>query len=295
MGGRRPPAGRVLTCRLALASSTVNAPDDSTLVGLERRNDGVALVQLDNGKMNTLSEELLRQLAGVATSLLEDPPGAVVITGGDRVFAAGAEISEFLDRADDRPSAVRPAEHLGAYGRTFLDAFDAVAAIPRATIAAVHGFALGGGCELALACDFRMCADSARWGQPEILLGIIPGGGGTQRLARLVGPAVAKDLIFSGRQVKAEEALAIGLVDAVEPDDELVDAAIARAARLASGAAAGQGLAKAAIDQGLDGPLAAGLALEQELFVESFATDDAEIGINSFLDDGPGQAEFTGR
>jgi enoyl-CoA hydratase len=272
-----------------------DAENGAQLVRLERRDDGVAVVRLDNAKLNTLSEELLAQLQRTATALIDDPPGAVVITGGDRVFAAGAEISEFLDRADDRPAPVRSSDQLSAYGRRFLEAFTAVAMIPRATIAAVHGFALGGGCELALACDFRMCADTARWGQPEILLGIIPGGGGTQRLTRLVGPAVAKDLIFSGRQVKADEALSIGLVDAVVDADDLLDAAIARATRLAAGAAAGQGLAKAAIDQGLDGSLADGLLLEQRLFAESFATDDAEIGINSFLENGPGQAEFTGR
>jgi enoyl-CoA hydratase len=269
-------------------------PSDSALVRLERRDDGVAVVRLDNGKMNTLSEDLLAQLQRVATALVDDPPGAVVVTGGDRVFAAGAEISEFVEPAEATPAPVRSPGPLAAYGRAFLDAFEAVAAIPRATIAAVHGFALGGGCELALACDLRMCADTARWGQPEILLGIIPGGGGTQRLARLVGPAVAKDLIFSGRQVTAAEALSIGLVDTVVDADELLDAAIARAGRLAAGATVGQGLAKAAIDQGLDGSLPDGLALEQQLFVASFATEDAQIGINSFLANGPGQAEFTG-
>ena len=273
-------------------SDTENGP---SLVSLERRDDGVAVVRLDNGKMNTLSEELLSRLHGVATQLTEEPPGAVVITGGDRVFAAGAEISEFLEPTDERPAPVREPEHIAAYGKAFLDAFNAVAAIPRATIAAVHGFALGGGCELALACDFRMCADTARWGQPEILLGIIPGGGGTQRLARLVGPARAKDLIFSGRQVKADEALSIGLVDAVLPAADLLDQAMVRAAGLAAGATAGQGLAKAAIDQGLDGPLTDGLVLERHLFVDSFATDDAAIGINSFIANGPGQADFTGR
>jgi enoyl-CoA hydratase len=269
--------------------------DRAALVSLERRDDDVAVVRLDNGKMNTLSEELLTQLHSVATDLIDDAPGAVVVTGGDRVFAAGAEISEFLEGAGAGPKPVRSSEHLSSYGRRFLDTFNAVAAIPRATIAAVHGFALGGGCELALACDFRMSADNARWGQPEILLGIIPGGGGTQRLARLVGPAVAKDLIFSGRQVRADEALSIGLVDAVVAADDLLDQATSRAARLAAGAAAGHGLAKAAIDTGLEGPLADGLHLEQRLFVASFSTDDAEIGINSFLDNGPGRAEFTGR
>ncbi len=131
-----------------------------------------------------------------------------MVTGGDRIFAAGAEISEFRSTEDPAEVITRAeAEHLG---QLFLRALNAVADIPRATIAAISGFALGGGCELALACDFRIASEKAKLGQPEILLGIIPGGGGTQRLARLVGPARAKDLIFTGRQVRADEALAIG-------------------------------------------------------------------------------------
>jgi enoyl-CoA hydratase/carnithine racemase len=159
----------------------------------------------------------------------------------------------------------------------------------------VAGFALGGGCELALACDFRIASDRAKLGQPEILLGIIPGGGGTQRLARLVGPARAKDLILTGRQVKADEALAMGLVDEVVPADELSAHVRAKAAELAAGPVVAQALAKRAIDEGLDRSLGEGLALEQELFLASFATDDAATGINSFLEDGPGHATFTGR
>ena len=210
--------------------------------------------------------------------------GAVVVTGGDRLFAAGADISEFAGPDEARE-----------IGGLFLEALDAVAAIPRATIAAVSGFALGGGCELALACDFRVASEKARFGQPEILLGIIPGGGGTQRLARLVGPAKAKDLVFSGRQVKADEALAMGLVDRVVADGSVIDEASAWAAELAKGAVVAQGLAKAAIDEGLDGALRAGLEREQELFVEVFATDDARIGVASFTEHGPGHATFTGR
>lgn len=184
---------------------------------------------------------------------------------------------------------------LTAQGHAFLTALNAVAAIPRVTIAAIGGYALGGGCELALACDLRVAADRAKLGQPEILLGIIPGGGGTQRLARLVGPARAKDLILSGRQVGAEEALAIGLVDEVVPGDELEAHVRSRAAAFAAGPVQAQALAKRAIDEGLDRTLAAGLTLEQELFLASFATEDAAIGINSFLEHGPGQATFTGR
>jgi enoyl-CoA hydratase len=234
--------------------------------------------------VNALSSEVLRQLRAAAEALTADPPGAVVVTGGDRVFAAGADISEFSGP-----------DEAGVIGGLFLDALNAVAAIPRATIAAVAGFALGGGCELALACDLRVAATTARFGQPEILLGIIPGGGGTQRLARLVGPARAKDLILTGRQVRADEALAMGLVDRVVEPDALADEALAWAGELARGAVVAQGLAKQAIDRGLDGPLGSGLEIEQELFVEVFRTDDARIGVESFKEHGPGKATFTGR
>jgi enoyl-CoA hydratase/carnithine racemase len=254
------------------------------LVTVERGDDGVALVTLRNGKVNALSSDVLRRLRAVADELTADPPGAVVITGSERIFAAGAEISEFGGPAEAR-----------AIGGLFLEALNAVAAIPRMVIAAVAGPALGGGCELALACDLRIAAENARFGQPEILLGIIPGGGGTQRLARLVGPARAKDLVLSGRQVRVDEALAMGLVDEVVPTDELVDRARARAAGLARGALAAQAMAKRAIDEGLDLGLEDGLALEQDLFEEVFSTDDARIGVASFLESGPGKATFTGR
>jgi enoyl-CoA hydratase len=254
------------------------------LVSIDRRPDGVAVLRLDNPKVNALSSEVLRQLRAAAVELTEDPPGAVVVTGGDRVFAAGADISEF-----DGPDEAR------VIGNLFLTALDAVAAIPRATIAAVSGYALGGGCELALACDFRLASTRARFGQPEILLGIIPGGGGTQRLPRLVGPARAKDLILSGRQVGAEEAHAIGLVDRVVDPEELFDEALAWARSFAEGAVAAQALAKAAVDGGIEMDLASGLALEQERFVEVFHTDDARIGVASFREHGPGHARFTGR
>ncbi len=259
-------------------------PAETTLVHTERRDDGVAVIRLDNPKVNALSTTLLAQLEAAATALTDDPPGAVVITGGDRLFAAGADISEFGGPEDAR-----------TVGAAFVRALDAVAAIPRCVIAAVSGFALGGGCELALACDLRIASGRAKFGQPEILLGIIPGGGGTQRLARLVGPARAKDLILTGRQVSADEALRIGLVDEVVAPDDVHERAYALAAELAAGAVVAQGLAKRAIDEGLQGDLATGLALEQELFAEVFATDDARVGVASFLEHGPGKATFTGR
>jgi enoyl-CoA hydratase/carnithine racemase len=253
-----------------------------TLVAVERRDDGVALVTLQNGKVNSLSTAVLSQLQDIAEDLTVSPPGAVVVTGSERFFAAGADITEFGG-----------AEKAPVIGGHFLGALEALAAIPRVTIAAVSGYALGGGCELSMACDFRLASDTATFGQPEILLGIIPGGGGTQRLARLVGPARAKDLILTGRQVDAEEALRIGLVDEVVPHDELHDRALARAAALAAGAVQAQALAKQAIDEGLSLPLADGLRAEQRHFAASFATDDAKVGVRSFLEEGPGKAQFT--
>lgn len=254
------------------------------LVLLERRDDGVAVVTLNNPKVNALSTDLLARLAEVAESLSVDPPGAVVITGGDRIFAAGADISEF--GGPDEAAAITAGFHR---------ALDAVAAIPRFVIAAVSGFALGGGCELALACDYRIASDKAVFGQPEILLGIIPGGGGTQRLARLVGPSRAKELMVTGRQVRAAEAERIGLADEIVAPHELHERAMGLAADVARGALVAQALAKRAVDEGLDLPLAEGLALERRLFADVFTTDDSRIGVESFTANGPGAARFTGR
>jgi enoyl-CoA hydratase/carnithine racemase len=254
------------------------------LVSLERRPDGVALVTLQRPKANALSIALLTELEDVVLGLTTAPPGAVVIWGGERIFAAGADISEFGGPAEAR-----------RIGGHFRSALDALAALPRLAIAAICGYALGGGCELALACDLRVAAETAKLGQPEILLGIIPGGGGTQRLARLVGPSRAKDLICTGRQVDAGEALRIGLVDRVVPQAAVLDTALELAAGFAGGAVLAQGMAKRAIDMGLEGSLSEGLSLEQDLFAEAFGTEDARTGVQSFLEHGPGKARFSGR
>ena len=257
---------------------------DADLVLVERRDDGVAIVTLNNPKVNALSQALLARLAEVADDLTAQPPGAVVITGGDRLFAAGADISEF--------GGPEEADRIGA---GFHRALDAVAAIPRFVIAAVSGFALGGGCELALACDYRIAGERAVFGQPEILLGIVPGGGGTQRLPRLVGPSRAKELMITGRQVASAEALAIGLADEVVANEVLMDRALSLAADVARGALVSQSIVKRAVDDGLSSSLAEGLLLERRLFTESFRSDDSRIGVQSFLANGPGKAEFTGR
>lgn len=253
------------------------------VVLLERRDDGVAVVTLNNGKVNALSGAVVDALREIADDLTADPPGAVVVTGGERIFAAGADISEFGGPDEARSITARIHASL-----------DAIAAIPRFVIAAVSGYALGGGCELALACDYRIASERAVFGQPEILLGTIPGGGGTQRLARQVGPSRAKEISITGRQVKAEEALRIGLADEIVAPDELHDRALALAAECARGAVLSQAFAKQAIDRGLSASLADGLQIEQELFIESFRTRDSQIGVKSFLEHGPGKAQFTG-
>jgi enoyl-CoA hydratase/carnithine racemase len=174
-------------------------------------------------------------------------------------------------------------------------AFTAVARIPKPTVAAITGYALGGGCELALACDRRIAGNDASLGQPEILLGVIPGAGGTQRLTRLVGPAKAKDIIFTGRFVPADEALVIGLVDQIVAPDDVYTAAVEWASQFANGPAYALRAAKEAIDRGLETDLDTGLEIERQQFAGLFATEDRTIGMESFIENGPGKARFSGR
>jgi enoyl-CoA hydratase/carnithine racemase len=249
--------------------------------------DGVGTIRLDRPKMNAIDEQLHREVRGAALEAAgREDVRAVVVYGGERVFAAGADIKAMsqLDRAG-----------MVAWGRELTNSFTQVQRIPKPVIAAITGYALGGGYELALCADFRVLGTNARIGQPEILLGIIPGAGGTQRLARLVGPARAKDLVFTGRHVGAEEALAIGLVDAVVPDDEVYSTAVAMAKKFAAGPPLALAAAKRAIDEGLDLTLPEGLALETSLFAELFDTEDQRNGMRSFIENGPGKATFTGR
>jgi enoyl-CoA hydratase/carnithine racemase len=248
---------------------------------------GVGTIRLERPPMNALSLQVCREIRAAATEAAErDDVRAVVVWGGPKVFAAGADIKEFPDWT---PDDVR-----SEAGVVLQESLDTLARLPMPTIAAVNGYALGGGCELALACDFRFAADNAKLGQPEILLGIIPGAGGTQRLPRLIGRSKAKELIFSGRMVDMVEAERIGLVDAVFPADDVYEKAVDAAARYAAGPAA-LALAKRAIDDGLDVPIDEGLLVERERFAECFATDDAGTGIASFIENGPGKATFSGR
>ena len=249
--------------------------------------DGIGTITLNRPKMNAISQALQDDLLAAATeATTRDDVRAVVLWGGPKVFAAGADIKEMAGL--DSAAMAHWAGRLG-------EALDAVAAIPKPVVAAITGFALGGGCELALCADYRICADDAKLGQPEILLGVIPGAGGTQRLTRLIGPSKAKDLVFTGRFVDAAESLALGLVDKVVPAAEVYDAALAWVRPMATGAAQALAAAKAAIDSALDLDLAAGLADERARFAGLFDTEDQKIGMASFLEHGPGKAQFTGR
>ncbi|MFF5302224.1 enoyl-CoA hydratase/isomerase family protein [Streptomyces sp. NPDC013161] len=246
--------------------------------------EGVGTIRLDRPPMNALDTETqdgLRALAEEASR--RDDVRAVVVYGGEKVFAAGADIKE-MQRMDHAGMVVR--------SRALQESFTAVARIPKPVVAAITGYALGGGCELALCADFRIAADNAKLGQPEILLGLIPGAGGTQRLARLIGPSKAKDLIFTGRMVKADEALALGLVDRLAPAAEVFTEAHAWAAKLAQGPAIALRAAKEAIDTGLETDIETGLAVERTWFAGLFATEDRERGMRSFVEEGPGKAKF---
>ncbi|MDA8371968.1 MAG: enoyl-CoA hydratase-related protein [Nocardiopsaceae bacterium] len=247
----------------------------------------VAVIRLDRPKMNALNAQVQREIGAAAAQVgADDGVRAVVIYGGERVFAAGADVKEMADMG-----YAEMVEHSGV----LQDSFTAVARIPKPVIAAITGYALGGGCELALCADFRVAAEDARLGQPEIQLGIIPGAGGTQRLPRLIGPARAKDLIFTGRHVTAEEALSIGLVDSVVPAGDVYASAVAMAARYTSGPAIALRAAKQAIDTGLESDLATGLEIERLQFAGLFATEDQKTGMRSFVEQGPGKARFSGR
>ncbi|GAA0533878.1 enoyl-CoA hydratase [Saccharopolyspora subtropica] len=247
----------------------------------------IGTIRLDRPKMNALNRQVEVELRETAIEAAERSDiRAVIVYGGEKVFAAGADIKEMAEMS--YTDMARKEE------RGLSDAISRVAAIPKPTVAALTGYALGGGFELALACDRRIAADNVKVGQPEILLGVIPGAGGTQRLARLIGPSKAKDIIYTGRFVDAQEALALGMVDELVAPDEVYAAARRWAEQFSHGAARALAAAKAAIDNGLDVDLATGLKLETQLFAGTFATEDQKIGMRSFIENGPGKARFTG-
>jgi enoyl-CoA hydratase/carnithine racemase len=249
--------------------------------------DQIATIRLDRPKMNALNAQVQDEIADAAAQVSGDAGvAAVVLYGGERVFAAGADIKEMADMSYAQ---------MASRSAALQASVTAVARIPKPVVAAVTGYALGGGLELALCADFRVLGESAKVGQPEILLGIIPGAGGTQRLPRLIGPSKAKDLIFSGRHVAASEALAIGLADKVVPDAEVYTAARSLVAQYAGGPSLALRAAKQAVDGGLEVDLATGLEIERLQFAALFATEDQKTGMRSFVENGPGKATFSGR
>jgi enoyl-CoA hydratase/carnithine racemase len=257
-----------------------------SLVTLEVE-DSIGTIRLNRPPMNALNAEVQDGLFKAAHEAADRKDvRAVIVYGGEKVFAAGADIKEMASWSYtdmlDRSTALQAA-------------FTAVARIPKPTVAAITGYALGGGCELALACDRRIAGNNAKLGQPEVLLGVIPGAGGTQRLTRLVGPAKAKDIIFTGRFVPADEALVIGLVDQIVAPDDVYTAAVEWASQFANGPAYALRAAKEAIDRGLETDLDTGLEIERQQFAGLFATEDRTIGMESFIENGPGKARFSGR
>jgi enoyl-CoA hydratase/carnithine racemase len=249
--------------------------------------DGVATIRVDRPKMNALDAQVQEEIRAASVECTRrDDVKAVVVWGGEKVFAAGADVKEMAEMS--YTDMVKRSGDLQS-------SFTALARIPKPVVAAVNGYALGGGCELAMCADIRIAAEDAVLGQPEILLGIIPGAGGTQRLTRLVGPAKAKDLIFTGRFVKADEALAIGLVDRVVPADQVYAEAVTWAKQFTKAATYALRAAKESVDRGVEADLETGLEIERQQFAALFATEDRAIGMRSFVESGPGKADFVGR
>jgi enoyl-CoA hydratase/carnithine racemase len=249
--------------------------------------DGVGTIRLDRPPVNALNAQVTAELAELAKEVSErDDVRAVILYGGEKTFAGGADIKEM---------ATRTYPEIAKFGATLTGTLAAVANIPKPVVAAITGYALGGGLELALTADRRVAGDNVKVGQPEIQLGVIPGAGGTQRLARLIGPSKTKDIVYTGRFVKAQEALALGIVDEVVAPDDVYAAAHKWASQFANGPAVALRAAKAAIDGGLDTDLANGLKLESHLFAALWATEDQKNGMKSFIENGPGKATFEGK
>ena len=249
--------------------------------------DGIGTIRLHRPPMNALDKDVQEEIRAAAQEATANPDvKAVIVYGGEKVFAAGADIKEM------QPLTFND---MAARADALSSSFTALAEVPKPTVAAITGYALGGGLELAMCCDIRIVADNAKVGQPEILLGIIPGAGGTQRLARLVGPAKAKDICYTGRFVDAEEALRIGLANRIVPAESVYDEAKKWASQFVGGASMALRAIKTSVDGGLNGDLASGLKLESQLFAALFATDDQKLGMTSFIENGPGKAKFTGK
>ncbi len=236
----------------------------------------VAVLTVNNPKaLNALSPAVLTDIDAAIDSIDMDTVRALIITGaGDKSFVAGADISAMVHMSKADASA---------YSKQGNDLFLKIESLPIPVIAAINGFALGGGCELAMSCDIRICSEAAMFGQPEVQLGITPGYGGTQRMARLVGAGIAKEMIYTARNMKADEALRIGLVNAVYAPDELMPAAIKLANKIAKNAPIAVRLSKKMINDGLAMPIDEAVAMESALFGNSFETHDQVEGMSCFL------------
>lgn len=237
----------------------------------------VAIITISRPKaLNALNSTVLDELSQTVSSIDLDNVRCVIITGdGEKSFVAGADISEMSNLSQSEGEA---------FGKKGNDVFRKIETLPIPVIAAVNGFALGGGCELSMSCDIRICSDNAVFGQPEVGLGITPGFGGTQRLARLVSPGMAKQLIFTARNIKADEALRIGLVNAVYPQAELMDQAKKMAAGIAKNAPIAVRACKKAINEGLDAKMDDAIVIEEKLFGKCFETYDQKEGMAAFME-----------
>ncbi|HZB83622.1 MAG TPA: enoyl-CoA hydratase-related protein [Rubrobacteraceae bacterium] len=253
---------------------------------VEHGDDGVAVLTIDRQeKLNSLNQQVLEEVKQTLVNLEDGPPRVMVLTGaGKKSFVAGADIAAMNEMSPLEAKRFSELSH------------EAVGLLERSlvpTIAAVNGFALGGGCELALACDIRIAAENALFGFPEVTLGILPGMGGTQRLPRLVGPGIAKEMIFSGRRIKAEEARTFNLVNRVVPEGEALEAAKELAGEIAANGPVAVRHAKAAVNKAQDVDLTSGLEYEADQFALLFGTEDAREGMGAFVE--RRDAEFKGR
>lgn len=249
--------------------------DDYTHILVSTPRPGVAVIRLDRpDALNALNSDVEREVLTAATTLERDPTvRAIVLTGSERAFAAGADVREMHPRSFEDLDASRPFE-----------GWDELARLRTPLVAAVSGFALGGGCELAMLCDVVIAAEDAVFGQPEIRLGILPGLGGTQRLPRAVGKAKAMDLCLTGRRMDAREAEGAGLVSRVVATESVLDEALAVAEAIAGMSVLAAASVKAAINEAFESPLASGLRLERTLFKARFATGDQKEGMSAFLE-----------
>ncbi|XP_027702170.1 enoyl-CoA hydratase, mitochondrial [Vombatus ursinus] len=272
----RGPALLRLCPRLPAARTYAAGGDFEYIIAEKKgKNNNVGLVQLNRPKaLNALCQGLIKELNQALMTFQKDPSvGAIVLTGSEKSFAAGADIKELRDKTLQ-----------SCYSDNFLKDWDTLSHIKKPVIAAVNGFALGGGCELAMMCDIVYAGEKAQFGQPEILIGTIPGSGGTQRLTRVVGKSLAMEMVLTGDRISAQEAKQAGLVSKIFPVEKLVEEAIQCAEKIASNSKIVTEMAKEAVNAAFEMTLAEGIRLEKKLFYSTFATDDQKEGVSAFVE-----------